>query len=154
MRAFVYTAMLIWALGLSALAAEVKFKATWDPPTKDIAGNPATATDYVVYVCDQAIGSRFATANPSEPSVMGECLGGTLKTYTTSEPRCEASYLSNQESGTLYFRVSARREYANGAQTILVESDLSEQASMAYSPYIPMMPPGKPVVETPNSVTP
>lgn len=126
----------IWVgLGfIPAHAADVSFRAVWVGPTTYVDGTPGEADDYKLYVCDQPITSVF----PSSPS--GEC-AGNLQTHIITENEYDGVYESTENSGTIYARVSARKIIQVDMETVIVESDLSNEASRNFITVTALSPP-------------
>lgn len=128
MRIIGFVLGLIWVgIGfIPAHAADVSFRAVWVGPTTYVDGTPGEADDYKLYVCDQPITSVYPDTTPS-----GTC-EGNIQTYVTTEVDFSGIYVSEEFSGILYARVSARKHVLVGDKTVIAESDLSNEVSKVF----------------------
>lgn len=124
----------------SASAANVAFKATWQPGL-DESGNTEPPDGYILYVCNKPISSKFSNQTIATGDMVGTCDDGKLMQYQTVNALMEGIYESPEASGTLYFRVSATKEYRVDGTDRNVESDLSNQATRDYPPVEAPQPP-------------
>lgn len=117
----VLSAGLVWA-------EEVQIRASWDPVTEDTRGNPLDPDDYVVYVCNEPILSRFADPFTERP--IEELCEGKLKYVAVKDTQADVAYELESLSSLLYVRVSARVYVEDQGGLNTLESDLSEQVKV------------------------
>jgi hypothetical protein len=115
----------------------IEFTISWVPPNTDLAGNPKTPSNHVLYLCDQPITSRFDAENPNCTEPVATCAGNMEMFTITANSPFSGTYHASQPDGTLHGAISARLVVqesigSNCLAGTFLESDLSNHDSLTW----------------------